>query len=65
MSDKHPLAQPAEVAEYMGVPVDTLKRWRLVRRGPKWIPVGRHVRYRWVDVEAWLDEQSAAAGRIA
>lgn len=26
--------------------------------GPRWSKVGRHVRYRWSDIEKWLDQQA-------
>lgn len=48
-----------EVAEYLAVPVSTLYRWRSMRTGPPGMRVGRHVRYRRRDVEAWLE------GRVA
>jgi predicted DNA-binding transcriptional regulator AlpA len=32
----------------------TLQNWRLFSRGPRWYKVGRAVRYRVSDVEAWL-----------
>lgn len=47
------LAEPWEVAEYLGVPEATLKQWRYLRKGPTFGMVGRHVRYEWVDVESW------------
>jgi hypothetical protein len=54
-----PLATPKEVADYLGgegeITVDTLKDWRYKHEGPRYIPVGKHVRYDWDDVEAWLD----------
>jgi excisionase family DNA binding protein len=46
----------AEVAEYLGVPVKTVYRWRCVGYGPPGCRVGRYVRYRSSDVEAWIDE---------
>jgi len=55
-----PLLKVAEVAEYLGVPVQTLYDWRMRKRGPKAVKVGRHLRYRPEDVERWLDEQTAA-----
>jgi excisionase family DNA binding protein len=55
-----PLLKVREVAEYLGVPVQTLYDWRLRHRGPKAVKVGRHLRYRREDVEAWLDDQTAA-----
>lgn len=49
----------AEVAEYLGVPVSTLAYWASYRPddGPPFIKVGRRVRYRWADVDAWLTAQ--------
>ncbi len=57
-----PLLKVREVAEYLGIPVQTLYDWRCLRhRGPKAVKVGRHLRYRRPeDVEAWLDDQTAA-----
>ena len=49
-----------QVAGYLRVPVRTLYAWRTKGVGPPGIRVGRHVRYRCTDVEAWLDEQAAA-----
>ncbi|MGV9600800.1 helix-turn-helix transcriptional regulator [Streptosporangium sandarakinum] len=56
---KKQLGKPVEVAEYLGVPEKTLTQWRWLKKGPKWHRLeGRHVRYRWSDVEKWLDEQA-------
>ncbi|HEX6498990.1 MAG TPA: helix-turn-helix domain-containing protein [Micromonosporaceae bacterium] len=62
MESRKPLGTPDEVAEYYGVPVRTLEVWRHRGLGPRWSKVGRHVRYRWTDVEKWLDQQ---AGGVA
>ena len=43
----------AELAERLGVPPDTVKKWRATGEGPPFLPVGKHVRYRERDVEAW------------
>jgi len=43
-----------EVAGYLGVPVKTLFQWRYKGVGPRGLRVGRHLRYRAEDVEAWL-----------
>ncbi|MDT0309270.1 helix-turn-helix domain-containing protein [Streptomyces sp. DSM 44917] len=50
---------PRELSEYLGVPVQTLANWRWRNEGPKFRRVGRHVRYRPEDVEAWLNAQGA------
>lgn len=46
-----------EVAQMGVASVRTLQAWRLLRRGPRYIKVGRAVRYRTADVEAWLAER--------
>jgi excisionase family DNA binding protein len=46
-----------ELAHYLGVPVATLYRWRYQREGPAGFRVGRHVRYRRRDVEAWIERR--------
>lgn len=57
-TERQPLATSAEVAEYLNVPVRTLTQWAHKRTGPKYSKVGRHRRYRWADVEAWLEQQA-------
>lgn len=49
------LLTSTEVAEFLDVPVNSLKMWRYRRTGPPWLKVGRHVRYRRGDLERWLD----------
>ncbi|MEV5691130.1 helix-turn-helix transcriptional regulator [Micromonospora globbae] len=58
---RQPLASAEEVATYLGVPVATLYQWRHRGAGPRASKVGRHLRYRWADVERYLDEQAKAA----
>jgi excisionase family DNA binding protein len=44
-----------ELSEFLQVPVKTLYDWRHRGLGPPGLRVGRHVRYRQADVDAWLD----------
>ena len=46
-----------DLAEYLGVPVTTLYAWRYHRKGPPGFRVGRHVRYRWADIEEWISDR--------
>lgn len=48
---------PEDVAAMLDVPVRTVYAWRHRGTGPPGYRVGRHVRYRREDVEAWLDGQ--------
>jgi excisionase family DNA binding protein len=45
-----------ELADVLGVPVSTVSNWRLDGKGPKFIRVGKHVRYAFDDVVAWTVE---------
>lgn len=54
MRDERPLGTAEEVADFLGVPVKTLYAWRQRETGPASYRVGKHLRYRWHDVEAWL-----------
>jgi excisionase family DNA binding protein len=54
-ANRAPLATPKEVAEYYGVPEKTLAQWRSRGIGPRFSKIGRHVRYRWADVEKHVD----------
>ena len=47
-----------DVAQMLGIPVRTLYAWRTTGKGPRGIRVGRWVRYRRADVEAWLEQQA-------
>ncbi|MEU2363074.1 helix-turn-helix domain-containing protein [Streptomyces noursei] len=58
-ASRTPLATPEEVATYLGVPVKTLYQWRHRHIGPDALKVGRHLRYRWQEVDAWLNAQTS------
>jgi excisionase family DNA binding protein len=44
-----------ELSEYLGVPRRTLDDWALRRVGPQFARIGRFVRYRRSDVDAWVE----------
>jgi predicted DNA-binding transcriptional regulator AlpA len=44
-----------EVAAFLKMSVASVRRWRLFRTGPTFKKIGSAVRYRRVDVEAWVD----------
>jgi hypothetical protein len=43
-----------EVSKRLNVSVASLRRWRLLGRGPAFLKVGSLVRYRPEDMDAWL-----------
>lgn len=48
-----------DVADYLGVPKNTLYQWRSKGYGPTGRRIGKYVRYRAEDVDAWIDQQEA------
>lgn len=55
-SEVEPLIPPKPVAELLGTTPQNLAQMRYRGTGPKFIKLGhRAVRYRWSDVEAWLE----------
>jgi excisionase family DNA binding protein len=50
-----PLLSSQELADYLGIPLQTLYVWAARGTGPDRIRVGRYTRYRLSAVNAWLD----------
>jgi excisionase family DNA binding protein len=46
-----------ELAQFLGVPLKTLYAWQHRRVGPPAYRVGKHLRFRREDVEAWLQSR--------
>lgn len=52
------LKSPEQAARQLGLGVSTLARWRLEGVGPRFLKLGRAVRYRQGDIETWLIGQT-------
>jgi len=52
-----------EVAEFIRIPVASLRYWRVLGAGPRGFIIGRRLRYWRQDVLDWLDEQRESTGR--
>jgi excisionase family DNA binding protein len=57
-AERQRLISPADLAEFLGVPVRTVYGWQTRGIGPRSFRVGRHTRYRHEDIEAWLAERA-------
>lgn len=60
LSGLEPLLSIEELAEYLDVPVTTIRDWRTDGKGPCAIKVGGRVRFATSDVLAWLLRQREA-----
>ena len=54
-----------EVAQCLAVSVATVRRWRLLGNGPKFLKIIGSVRYRAADVKAFLDMQPTGGSGAA
>jgi excisionase family DNA binding protein len=60
MQHLEPLISAQELAEYLDVPVATVYAWRYHRQGPPGLRVGRHLRYRRIDINEWIEQRTEA-----
>jgi len=57
------LLSPPQAAEILGVTVATLATWRCTGRvGIPFVRIGRAVKYRVADLEAWIDANRIVPG---
>ena len=52
---------PAQVAEMLGIPVKTVYTWNCAGTGPRFMHLGRHVRYLESEVHSWAEARFVAA----
>ncbi|QEU95167.1 helix-turn-helix transcriptional regulator [Streptomyces kanamyceticus] len=48
---------PVDLADLLGVPIETIYQWRRKHTGPRGFRVGRHLRYDPEDVCLWVHSQ--------
>jgi len=53
-----------EVARVTGLSVASVRRWRLLRQGPKYLKIGAAVRYKSEDISAWLESRPSGGGQL-
>jgi predicted DNA-binding transcriptional regulator AlpA len=46
-----------DVARITGLSVASVRRWRLLRQGPRYLKIGSAVRYRVEDIASWLSSR--------
>ncbi|MFD6322110.1 helix-turn-helix domain-containing protein [Streptomyces sp. NPDC058442] len=52
---------PVDLADLLGVPVETVYQWRRKQTGPRGFRVGRHLRFDPEDVRVWVESQMEGA----
>ena len=51
-----------DVARITGLSVASVRRWRLLKIGPRATKLGAAVRYKQEDIKAWLDSRPTIGG---
>jgi predicted DNA-binding transcriptional regulator AlpA len=53
-----------EVEQATGLRVKTLQRWRHENRGPRFVRLGRCVRYPAADLRRWIEDQAGGGAPV-
>jgi predicted DNA-binding transcriptional regulator AlpA len=56
------LLNERDVAFIIGLSVASVRRWRALNEGPKYIKIGWSVRYKLHDLLAWLESRPSGGG---
>ena len=51
------LLKEHDVARMTSLSVASVRRWRILQQGPKYLKIGAAVRYKFEDVSAWLESR--------
>ena len=51
-----------DVSRIIGMSLASVRRWRLLRQGPRFIKIGAAVRYRPEDVTSWIASRPSGGG---
>lgn len=54
-----------QVAEMLGVSVATVRRWRLLKQGPRFLKLGVLCKYRIEDIALWLESRPSGGAHQA
>lgn len=65
IADDERLLTTKQLAEYLKMSVQTIYNWPTYGYGPRRIKIGKHTRFMFRDVTAWLEEQSSAPISVA
>jgi excisionase family DNA binding protein len=59
------LLTTCELADYLGIPVQTVYAWAARGTGPERVKVGRYTRYRMSSIDVWLNAQVKQSRRAS
>ena len=60
-SVENALITEAAAADYLGISIRTIQAWRMRGGGPIFVKLGKSVRYRPSDIQAWIEAHLASS----
>lgn len=54
-----------DVARRIGLSLASVRRWRLLKQGPRFLKLGSAVRYKPEDMAAWLESRPSGGEHLA
>ncbi|SFL23902.1 DNA binding domain-containing protein, excisionase family [Pseudovibrio ascidiaceicola] len=60
-SIENALITEAAAADYLGISIRTIQAWRMRGGGPIFVKLGKSVRYRPSDIQAWIEAHLASS----
>jgi excisionase family DNA binding protein len=58
MDNPNRLISTEELAAYLEIPLATIYQWCHKGMAPPAVRLGKHLRFRWEDVQNWLEERA-------
>ncbi|MBC7282636.1 helix-turn-helix domain-containing protein [Hoeflea sp.] len=55
-----PLLTETQVAKFLNLSTRTMQAWRIKGGGPRFLKLGRAIRYRTADLHEWLETRAVA-----
>ena len=59
------LLNERDIARLTGLSLASVRRWRLLKQGPKFLKLNAAVRYRPEDLKAWLESRPTGGAALA
>ena len=53
-----------DLADYLGIPVPTIRKWRYEGKGPIGVKIGKYVRWHPDEVERWLTQLGREQAKV-
>ena len=64
VTDRETLLTEVQAAKVLNLSMRTLQAWRTKRTGPSFVRAGRAIRYRRIDLDAWMAANTVTCNQL-